>query len=236
MKGIFPRIICSWQYLARLVMLVFALFLYATGIFLMYRSGLGLGPWDVLHQGINRHTPLSFGQASIAVGAILIVGGLLLKVIPGVGTLLNMLLIGIFVDVHLHLNWLTDLSGTSLWLRLGVDALGVCIVGLGTALYITQGMGAGPRDGLMMRLYILTKVRVAVVRAALECSVLIIGFFLGGTVGLGTLVFAFGVGPAIEIGFWLVKKLHKIQGRPPVAAGQPYEHSLESEREPLHPA
>jgi len=206
----FLRIFMSWRYLARLIILICGLFLAATGIVCTYHSDLGLGPWDVLHQGISYHTPLSFGTANIVVGVIIVLLSLLLKVYPGVGTLLNMALIGIFVDWQLHLNWLSDLSELPLLLRLLVDMIGVLLMGLGTALYIAPRMGAGPRDGLMLRLHILTKVRISIVRATLECSVLIIGFLLGGAVGIGTLIFAFGIGPAVEISFHLIKKLRFI--------------------------
>ncbi len=196
----------SWAYLGRLIVLVCGLFLYALGIVFTYRSGMGLDPWDVLHQGISRHTPLSFGGASIVVGALIIGVGLLLKVYPGVGTVLNMLLIGGFVDLLLRINLVPDVSGAPLLVRLLLDITGVAIIGLGTALYITPRMGAGPRDGLMLRLHTLTKQRVAIVRAAIEICVLALGFLLGGTVGIGTLIFAFGIGPAVEISFYLLKR------------------------------
>jgi len=140
---------------------------------------------------------------------------LLLKVYPGVGTLLNMILIGIFVDWQLRLNWLPDLSGQPLLLRLLATVIGVLLSGLGTAFYIAPRMGAGPRDGLMLRLHILTKMRISIVRATLECSVLVIGFLLGGTVGIGTLILAFGIGPAVEISFGLIKKLRFIESLQP---------------------
>src|SRR6266849_6554132 len=111
----------SWRYPIRLIVLICGLFLIATGIDCTYRSALGLGPWDVLHQGISHHTRLSSGTATIVVGAFILLLGLLLKVYPGVGTLLNMILIGIFVDWQLRLNWLPDLSGQPLLLRLLVN-------------------------------------------------------------------------------------------------------------------
>lgn len=224
------------KYLRRLLVLIFGLFLCSVGIVCTYRSGMGLGPWDVLHQGVSRHTPLSFGQASILVGGLVILAGLLLKVYPGVGTVLNMLLIGWFVDLQLQSNWLPDLHTMPLLLRLFADAMGVLLMGIGTAFYITPRLGAGPRDGLMMRLYILTRVRIAFVRAALECSALSLGFFLGGAVGVGTLLFAFGVGPSVEVGFWLTKKLAFIVGPPPVAAPRPGAQKLASDLAPRHPA
>jgi uncharacterized membrane protein YczE len=196
----------SLNYLRRLCVLVWGLFLCSCGTVLTYRSDMGLGPWDVFHKGLSLHLPLSFGQAAIIVGAVIIMLGLFLKVKPGVGTVLNMLLIGFFADWQLNSHWLPDLGAAPLPLRLLVDCAGVFAMGLGTAFYILPSMGAGPRDGLMLRLNVLTKQRVAVVRAAIELSALTIGFLLGGTVGIGTLIFAFGVGPAVEVGFWLTKR------------------------------
>ncbi len=198
----------SWVYLARLSVVIFGLFLFATGTVFLYRSELGLDPWDVLHLGISLHTPLSFGTASIVVGALIILFGLFLKVYPGVATVLNMALIGIFVDLELRFGWLASVSTSSLFLRLVVNVVGVAIVGLGSALYITPQLGVGPRDGLMMQLHRLTKVRISIVRAIIECLVLVIGFVMGGTVGIGTLIFAFGVGLAVEVSFNLTKRLH----------------------------
>lgn len=197
----------TWMYFVRCLILIVGLFLYSVGLTLMYRSNLGLGPWDVLHQGISFHTPLSFGTASIVVGALIIACTLLLKVYPGVGTLCNMILIGSFVDMNLRLQWLSDL-GTLPWLlRLAINVLGVLIVGMGTAFYIVPRMGSGPRDGLMIRLHQITGMRVAIVRGCIELCALLVGYLLGGTIGIGTLLFAFGIGPAIEFSFNLLKKI-----------------------------
>ena len=227
MRMSFLRPFLSRAYLIRLLVVIFGLFLFATGTVFIYRSALGLDPWDVLHLGISRHTPLSFGTASIVVGALIILLSLFLKVFPGVATLLNMALIGSFVDLELHFNWLADVSTSSLFVRLLVNVVGVAIVGLGSAFYITPRLGTGPRDGLMMRLHALTKVRIAIVRAVIECSVLIVGFFLGGTVGIGTLIFALGIGPAVEISFNLARRVHlaELLHVPPVQAAPKQEQS-----------
>lgn len=207
MRHIFWRSIFSWKYFLRLLVVIAGLFLYALGIVLTYRSGAGLDPWDVFHQGISRHTPLSFGMANIVVGAALIVLTLVLKVYPGVGTILNMFLIGTFVDLLLRFNIVPDMGNLALFWRLLFNAAGVGVIGLGTAFYITPRLGAGPRDGLMMRLHTLTGLRVAIVRTSIEVCVLAIGFLLGGTVGIGTLIFALGIGPAVEGSFYLLKKM-----------------------------
>ncbi len=200
------------NYIVRLFICIIGLFLFATGTVFTYRSNMGLGPWDVLHLGISRHTSLTFGQANIVVGAIIILAGLLLRAYPGVATILNMFLIGIFVDLQLRWNWLPDFSNAPLLMRLLIDIAGVFITGIGTALYISPHLGAGPRDGLMLRLHTLTKKRIAIVRAVLECSALIVGFFLGGTAGIGTLIFAFGVGPCVEVGFYGIERFMLLTG------------------------
>jgi uncharacterized protein len=223
-----------WPFIGRLLIVVLGLFVFAVGDVLTYRANVGLGPWDVLHQGISFHTPLSFGTASIVVGALLIVLSLFLKVYPGIATLLNMLLIGLFVNLLLQMNWLPDLPMLPLLVRLLVDVVGIFLVGLGCAIYIAPHLGAGPRDGLMLRLNVLTKIRIAVVRIALECSVLLFGFLLGGSVGIGTLLFAFGVGPCIELGFWLLNWLSTSLGLPPVSAQKPSAQQSVSDPVSLH--
>ncbi len=205
-----PRVL--WNYTLRLIICIVGLFLFAVGTVFTYRSNMGLGPWDVLHLGISRHTPLTFGQANIVVGAIIILAGLSLRAYPGVATILNMFLVGTFVDLLIHWNFLPDFSSASLLIRLLINAAGVFIVGIGTALYISPHLGAGPRDGLMLRLHALTKQRIAIVRATIEICALVIGFFLGGTVGIGTLLFAFGVGPCVEFGFYVIKKFLLVTG------------------------
>jgi uncharacterized membrane protein YczE len=223
-----------WPIVGRLLIVVLGLFIFAVGDVFTYRANVGLGPWDVLHQGISFHTPLSFGTASIVVGAVLIALSLLLKVYPGIATLLNMSLIGIFINLLLQINWLPDLSAQPLLLRLVVDVVGIFLVGLGCAIYIAPHLGAGPRDGLMLRLNVLTKVRIAVVRIALECFVLLFGFLLGGSVGIGTLLFAFGIGPSIEMGFWLLNWLMTGLGLPPVTAQKPSAQKSVSDPVSLH--
>ena len=218
------------NYIIRLFICIVGLFLFAVGTVFTYRSNMGLGPWDVLHLGISRHTPLTFGQANIVVGAIIILAGLLLRAYPGVATILNMFLVGTFVDLLIHWNFLPDFSSASLLVRLLINAAGVFIVGIGTALYISPHLGAGPRDGLMLRLHALTKKRIAIVRAVLECAALIVGFFLGGTVGIGTLLFAFGVGPCVEFGFYCIKRFLLIVGMGKMEVQDENEHKMEEQR------
>jgi uncharacterized membrane protein YczE len=177
------------------------LFLMALGVTLTLRSGLGLGPWDVLHQGISRHTPLTFGQASQLVGALIILVGLLLGVRPGVGTVLNMVMVGFFVDRILGIGAIPDARQGGLPVQVLMDMVGVVIVGLGSGLYLRANLGAGPRDGLMLGLRRVTGCRVGVVRVCLELSGLALGFLLGGSVGFGAIIYALGSGPSVELGF-----------------------------------
>ena len=144
---------------------------------------------------------MTFGQASEVVGAVVIGVGLLLRVRPGLGTVLNMLLIGFFVDRILGVHLIPAAAPHGLAAQVPMDLVGVLLVGLGSGLYIKASLGAGPRDGLMLGLHRATGLRVATARAALEIGVAIAGFLLGGSVGLGTIVFALGIGPAVELGF-----------------------------------
>lgn len=192
-------------FVSRIVTLLAGLVCFSFGIVLTLHSGLGLGPWDVLHQGLARHFPMSFGAASILVGFVVLASAWALGQRPGVGTVLNMLLVGAFIDL---INWTGILPsfGDRHWaVRLLVDMLGVALVGLGSAWYIKARLGAGPRDGLMLVLARQAGGRVAAARAALELSVLLVGYLLGGTVGIGTLVFAFGAGPAVGLSFRLLR-------------------------------
>ncbi len=219
------------NYIIRLIICIVGLFLFALGSVFTYRSNMGLGPWDVLHLGISRHTPLTFGQANIVVGAIIILSGLLLRAYPGVATILNMFLVGTFVDMLIHWNVVPDFSNAFWLVRLLINVIGVFIVGIGTSIYISPHLGAGPRDGLMMRLHTITKTRIAIVRASIEICALVIGFFLGGTVGIGTLIFAFGVGPCVEFGFYVIKRFLLLVGLGKVQA-QEGEHKTEQQAIP----
>ncbi len=196
----------AWGVLAtRLALLVAGLFLFAYGITMTLGSGLGLSPWDALHQGLSRHTPLSFGQASIAVGGVIILGSALLRVRPGLGTVCNMVLIGACIDLLAAMHLTLDARQAPVLLRIALHLAGVAVVGLGSALYLKAALGAGPRDSLMLALSRLLGVRVGIVRALIESSALALGFLLGGTIGVGTLLFALGIGPAVDLAFRLLR-------------------------------
>lgn len=176
------------------------------GIVALLESRLGLSPWDVLHQGIARHSPLSFGEANIAVGVVVVAAAAALGARIGVGTVANAVLVGTFVDLQLRLDWVRQLAHGPLAGRIGLLGLGISVIGVGTALYIGAAMGAGPRDSLMLALSRRTGVRVGAVRAAIELAALGGGFALGGIVGVGTLAFALLVGPAVEASFFALER------------------------------
>jgi uncharacterized membrane protein YczE len=179
------------------VRLLAGLWLFAMGVVLGFRSGLGVTPWDVFHDGIRQATPLSFGAATVLVGVVLVVLALAFGVRVGPGTLVNMVAIGVFADALLASGFVQDLAARSLPVRLA----GVGLVALGSALYIGAGLGSGPRDSLMLALAARTRLPVGLIRGLLEGSVLGVGWLLGGVVGVGTVLFALGIGPAVQLAF-----------------------------------
>jgi uncharacterized membrane protein YczE len=195
---------------ARLLSLLAGLGVFAFGIVLTLESRLGLSPWDVLNQGIARHSPLSFGEANIVVALCVLMLGWSLGARIGLGTVANAVLVGAFVDQFLRIDALHRLASEPLAQRVLLDLAGIALVGIATAFYIGARFGAGPRDSLMLVGTRRTRFRVGVVRALLEGSALVAGFALGGTVGVGTLAFALLVGPSVEASFFLL-------GRSPLA-------------------
>lgn len=181
--------------------LLLGLWLFAVGTFMTLESKLGLSPWDVLNDGLRRRTPLSFGAAVILVGVVLVVATTVAGLRPGPGTITNMLLIGVFVDVLLALGIDSGASTWPYWARVILTVAGIVLVGLGTALYIGAGLGAGPRDGLMVLIATRFRVRIGVARALVEGTAFLSGALLGGSLGLGTVLFALGIGPAVDIWF-----------------------------------
>lgn len=192
--------------LIRSVSLVLGLFLFALGIVFLLESGLGLPPWDVLAQGISDRTALSFGTANVVIGVIVLVVAWALGARIGPGTVANAVLIGLFVDGLETMDVIRALSEGSLASRIVLMVSGILVIGVGTGLYVGAGMGAGPRDSLMLITSRRTGVRLGATRAAIEVAVAVVGFALGGTVGIGTVAFAFGIGPAVELSFWLLEK------------------------------
>ena len=174
---------------------------------LQLESDLGLGPWDVLNQGLSERTPLSFGAANIVVALVVLVLAWSLGARIGPGTAANAVLIGVFVEVMLRLDVVERLSSQPLGARVALLAGGILLVGLGSGLYIGAALGAGPRDSLMLVGARRTGARLGIVRTVLEIVVAAVGFALGGTLGIGTLAFALGVGPAVELGFAVLARL-----------------------------
>ncbi len=179
---------------ARFAQLVVGLLLYGFTMALMVQSGLGLDPWDVFHEGLTHHVPLTFGQVVIVVGAIVLLLWIPLKQRPGIGTVLNVLLIGLAADAGIALVPAPD----GLWARVSLLLLGIVGNGLAGALYINAALGPGPRDGLWVALVARTGISVRRVRTGIEVTVLATGFLLGGTVGIGTVLYALAIGPLVQ--------------------------------------
>lgn len=192
---------------ARVVALFVGLVLIALAVVCMLESELGLPPWDVFHMGISEHTPLSLGTASVVVGLVIVVIAWIAGAPPGFGTVANALVIGLAIDVLVAIPAVDGWSESSLGIRIGLVAAGVLFFGVGSALYIGAGLGAGPRDSLMMALTRKTGQRIGLVRGAMEVTVLIAGLLLGGVAGIGTLALALLVGPSVEFAFWMLLKL-----------------------------
>jgi uncharacterized membrane protein YczE len=174
----------------RFVKLVFGLFIYGIGLAMMVDAEIGIAPWDVLAQGISIQTGLTFGQATVFVSALVLLFWIPLKVKPGLGTIMNAVLIGVFAD--LAMPFIPETS--SYWQQLLLFILGMLLISYATGLYISCGMGKGPRDGLNMGLAAKFKSPFWIARTAVEIIVVSIGFVLGGQVREGTLIFALAIG------------------------------------------
>jgi uncharacterized membrane protein YczE len=190
----------------RFVWLVFGLFLCACGIVCFLESELGLPPWDVLHQGLAEQLGISFGTANIVVSVLVLALSWALRAHIGLGTLMNALLIGLFVMGLTAADPVASLSEQGLGVRIALVVVALPFFGVGSAFYICASMGAGPRDSLMLVASRRLGVRIGAARTGLELAALAVGFALGGTAGIGTLVFGLGIGPAVELSFWLLER------------------------------
>jgi uncharacterized membrane protein YczE len=178
----------------RLPGLIAGLVLFGVGIAAMAASGLGLGPWEVLHQGIASRTGLALGTVSILVGIPVLALWWPLGERPGLGTILNIALIGPSTNVALA----ALPAPTEPVAQLAMSVGGVLLIGLGSGLYLSADLGPGPRDGLMTGLHHRFGWSIRRARTAIEVLVLVVGFLLGGTIGIGTILFAFGIGPVVQ--------------------------------------
>jgi uncharacterized membrane protein YczE len=178
----------------RLTQLYAGLVLYGVSLALMVRSDLGLAPWDVLHSGFIRHVPITLGQAVILFSFVVLVIWIPLKEKPGIGTISNALVVGLSADATLALFDNPDAMVPRVALMLG----GVLLCGLATAVYVGAQLGRGPRDGLMTGLHRRTGLSLRMVRTGLEVAVVLIGLAMGGVLGVGTLVYAFAIGPIAQ--------------------------------------
>ena len=193
-----PALVDRWaprRVAPRLPGLLLGLVLFGVGIALMAAAGVGLGPWEVLHQGISRHTGIPLGTVSILLGIPILLLWIPLGEYPGVGTVLNVLFIGSATNVVLPLLP----RPTEPLAQVAMMLVGVVVIGLGSGLYLGAGLGPGPRDGLMTGMHHRYGWSIRRARTAVEIAVLVVGFLLGGTVGLGTVVFALGIGPIVQL-------------------------------------
>ena len=190
----------------RLVKLNVGLVLFAVGLWLGLVAELGVGPWDVLTGGLSEQTGVRFGLMAIVVSVVVLLIGIAARVRPGIGTVLNVFVIGAVLDLLLTSPLLDGLGEQHLALRLLSTLLGIATVAAGSALYLGAHLGPGPRDGLMVAIHVRTGWRVGTSRAVLEGTVLVLGVLLGGPVGIGTLLFAAGIGPAVQVAFRLLRQ------------------------------
>ena len=179
----------------RVVQLFVGLALYGFSMGLLVRSTLGLDPWDVFHEGVTKHTDLSFGTVVIVVGVGVLLLWIPLRQWPGLGTIANAVVIGVVTDLTLALLDPPEALGPRAFMLLA----GIVLNGLAGALYIGAQLGPGPRDGLMTGLVRRRGWSVRIVRTGLEVTVLSVGFLLGGTVGIGTVLYALAIGPLLQL-------------------------------------
>lgn len=189
--------------LLKMPSLFFGFFLFAVAMLLALYSKLGMSPWDVFHMGIVNHSILSLGQTSQIVGFCVIMLSIFLGVIPGIGSIFNMIFIGIFVDLINNIGIFKTPESILGKILMLISA--IIIMGIATYFYLQVELGAGPRDGLMEGLVRKLNKPVWLIRGSIEITVLIIGFFLGGPVGIGTVLLAVAIGPSVQFAFKIGK-------------------------------
>ena len=191
--------------LTTMIMLVIGLFLFGLGEAIIIGSGSGVSPWTVLAQGISKRSDFSIGMATFFISIAILVFWIPLKQVPGIGTILNAIIIASAIDLTLpYLPQPDDIT-----FKIIQACFGILVVGLGSGIYLCSNLGPGPRDGLMIGLQKQTNASLPAIRTIIELLAVISGWLLGGVVGIGTILFVFGIGPCVGIGLTLVEKVSK---------------------------
>ena len=191
--------------LTTMIMLIIGLFLFGLGEAIIIGSGSGVSPWTVLAQGISTRSDLSIGMATFFISIAILIFWIPLKQVPGIGTILNAIIIASAIDLTLpYLPQPDDIT-----FKIIQACFGILVVGLGSGIYLCSNLGPGPRDGLMIGLQKQTNTSLPAIRTIIELSAVISGWLLGGVVGVGTILFVFGIGPCVGIGLTLVEKVSK---------------------------
>ena len=188
-----------------LILLVFGLFLFGLGESLLITSGAGVGPYTVLAQGISNHTGWSIGLSTFVISIFVLLMWIPLKQKPGMGTILNTFIIALTIEFSVYYLPYPETYP----IQILQVVVGVLIIGIGSGFYLIANLGAGPRDGLMIGLQKKTNLPIYSIRTIIEVSVVIVGWIMGGVVGLGTAIFAFGIGPSVALGLSMVGKASK---------------------------
>jgi len=186
-----------------LFFLCFGLVLFGLGEGLLIVSFTGASPWSVLAQGLSLNLNLSIGTITFLISVAVLILWIPLGQKPGIGTIFNALIIALMIDLCIKF----VPTPSTYFYQLILATISVITVGVGGGIYLVSNLGAGPRDGLMIGLQKVTNLPIAAVRATLEITVVGVGWYLGGTVGVGTLLFAFGIGPCVALGLYLVDKI-----------------------------
>ncbi|MDG1230281.1 MAG: hypothetical protein P8P51_04160 [SAR86 cluster bacterium] len=191
--------------LRTMIMLVIGLFLFGLGEAIIIGSGSGVSPWTVLAQGISKRSDFSIGMATFFISIAILIFWIPLKQVPGIGTILNAIIIASAIDLTLpYLPQPDDIT-----FKIIQACFGILVVGLGSGIYLCSNLGPGPRDGLMIGLQKQTNASLPAIRTIIELLAVISGWLLGGVVGIGTILFVFGIGPCVGIGLTLVEKVSK---------------------------
>ena len=191
--------------LTTMIMLVIGLFLFGLGEAIIIGSGSGVSPWTVLAQGISKRSDFSIGMATFFISIAILIFWIPLKQVPGIGTILNAIIIASAIDLTLpYLPQPDDIT-----FKIIQACFGILVVGLGSGIYLCSNLGPGPRDGLMIGLQKQANASLPAIRTIIELLAVISGWLLGGVVGIGTILFVFGIGPCVGIGLTLVEKVSK---------------------------